>query len=222
MITLQEIASQLSNKEPIKDTFQGVPQNIKSGTSKNGPYWYGSLVDPDTGYSIDITAWQNDISKFENQLCKFSGEGMKRDEYQGTAKIAINTKTFVAGVVGGQSTHSTPPASQTAPRGNSGGSTATLRNGQACGAAIKEAGGIILECKKLSGLKGEELLEYFKTREFRKDLNEIAEGIFRVNQYLQTGNVDKPPAAKPKPEPKPEPEPEPAPVDDDDEDDVPF
>lgn len=239
MITLQEIATRLHDKETITDPFQGIPMNIRQGQSKNGPYWYGDLQETGGTYTIEITAWQNDIATFQGQLVEFSGEGMKRDSYEGKPKISINKKTFVGQPVGGpappQGGYTPSEPTKTPSRPSHGPSTPLVRNGQAVGAAFNQANEWLRACA-MNGEVPEEfnsLKDYVFSRTFLEDVSYLAEKLYLVNEYTATpkpkkkgnGGKHSSPAMK-EPEPQIEDKANNLPathgVDDSDSDEVPF
>lgn len=104
----------LKNQEAgtyVSGSVAGTITGTKNIATKTGKTMSVAKLD-DGGDTIDLQSFDLDLSKWEGQAVTLSGKGMKRDEYNGYAKIALGKSVRI---VPGDAPASAPAASAPAP-----------------------------------------------------------------------------------------------------------
>jgi hypothetical protein len=184
----------------VNDEFEAAVSGLKSGPKSTSAV----LSDPHNP-NVQITAvfWdKRDLSRFNGCVCHFAGQGMKRDEYQGTQQVSMSAKTTVnivgrATNTGGQSApqgggQSRPAGSSPAPSSAPG-----VIHGATVGMAINQANGIIIS--GTSGMNPQEREQFFDSPAYSKTLWTIASDIVRIARVMEAGKLA--PAAKDRADP---------------------
>lgn len=171
----------------VNDEFEASVSGLKSGPKSTSAI----LSDPhNPGVQITAVFWdKRDLSRFNGCVCHFAGQGMKRDEYQGTQQVSCSAKTTV-NIVG--------RATNAPQQGNQGGQPAQQRPAPAAGApgmihgatvgmAINQANGIIIAGTKDIPAAARE--KFFDSPEYSRRLWTIASDIVRVSTLMEKGKL---------------------------------
>jgi hypothetical protein len=95
MMTLTDIINTAPGNW-IQDDFNAIPTGLQQKTGKSGPFYVGKIQDPQfPGVQADVTFFRPDAMQFQDKVCHFAGQGMKRDEYNGTPKVTIGQKVTI-------------------------------------------------------------------------------------------------------------------------------
>lgn len=174
----------------VNDEFEGVVSGLKSG-----PKSTSCVVSDAHNPNVSITAvfWdKRDLSRFNGCVCHFAGQGMKRDEYQGTQQVSCSAKTTV-NVVGRATNQPAPqgggqPQGGAAPKGNPApaGSPGVI-HGATVGMAINQANGILIAGTR--ELKPEDREKFFDSPDYSRRLWTIASDIVRVSTLMEKGKL---------------------------------
>lgn len=172
----------------VNDEFEASVSGLKSGPKSTSAV----LSDPHNP-NVQITAvfWdKRDLSRFNGCVCHFAGQGMKRDEYQGTQQVSMSAKTTVNVV--GRATNgggNPPPAGgSNAPRTTAPASGAPgVIHGATVGMAINQANTIIVAGTR--DMKADEREKFFDSPAYSKTLWTIASDIVRVSTLMEKGKL---------------------------------
>lgn len=199
------------NPSWVNPGFDGVIAAIERKQSKAGkPFWKVSIEDEHNpgGSGITLTLFQ--APKFsEGDVVSFSGGGIRREEYNGNAQVALgkSSATNVLRRAGSGSQQHAPadthpdlepapaatrapaPAPYSTPRAPGG--SQPLVNGQTVGMAMKEA--ISLAVIAHGGTAGVE--QAISTKEFWAQVKLTASNIIRISRSLEEGNLSPSPWA---------------------------
>jgi hypothetical protein len=91
------------------NSFSAQVTGSKALETKTGKAMYVASAH-DGNLSIDLTSFDIDFRPYEGQMVQFSGKGIKRDEYNGKAKLMIGRGVVVKTSTGGSAAPSTTPA----------------------------------------------------------------------------------------------------------------
>lgn len=187
----------------VNDEFEATVSGLKSGPKSTSAI----LSDPhNPGVQITAVFWdKRDLSRFNGCVCHFAGQGMKRDEYQGTQQVSMSAKTTVnvvgraPGNQGGQNAGSGQPQGQQRPAGNAAPAGAPgVLHGATVGMAINQANGIIIAGAK--DMKAEDREKFFDSPAYSRMLWTIASDIVRIALLMEKGKLATAPKDRADPE----------------------
>jgi hypothetical protein len=185
----------------VNDEFEASVSGLKSGPKSTSAV----LSDPHNP-NVQITAvfWdKRDLSRFNGCVCHFAGQGMKRDEYQGTQQVSMSAKTTVnvvgratnGGGQGSQPAGSGQPAQQ---RPAAAAGAPGVLHGATVGMAINQANGIIIAGAK--DMKAEDREKFFDSPAYSRTLWTIASDIVRIALLMEKGKLATAPKDRADPE----------------------
>lgn len=201
-MNISEIIS-LAPESWIND-FTGIPQGLTP--IKGGTFYVGKIADPKfPTVQIDAAFFRKDAAQFDGGVCSFSGQGMKRTEYNGTPKVTIGEKAQIKYLGAPQEAVSSPTSTNTPVNGQNApqrpspppnGQPAVL--GMTVGMALNNA-------IRLIQARGQE-----EDVSLSEEIYNLASDIIRLSRVLEEGKLapkekDRPSQGRKEPEPPSQP-----------------
>lgn len=170
----------------VNDEFEASVSGLKSGPRSTSAV----LSDPHNP-NVQITAvfWdKRDLSRFNGCVCHFAGQGMKRDEYNGTQQVSMSAKTTVNVVGRATNGGGNPPPPAAGAKGPGPASAAPgVIHGATVGMAINQANTIIVAGTR--DMKADDREKFFDSPAYSKTLWTIASDIVRVSTLMEKGKL---------------------------------
>lgn len=188
MLSVAEVcelqAGDADNATWINPGFQGVVRKIDQRNTKAGKKMWPCVIADTTGSAtLEVTFFT--APKFgEGDLLEFSGQGLRRTEYNGKPQAAIGQKTEVH--VLGKSVHHEEQVERAATGQPAINGTAQPVIGPTVGMAINNA------METLRHTYGVEFKAALKTPAFWAEVHELSSDIIRVSRLLEHGKLAEP------------------------------